>query len=191
MRRVSGDPRWWYASAYTAAFFFTGLLVTELFGEIPPDIDLKPFFIPLLFTVTLPARYRWAVALGAAVGEGFGDLIEGYELDDPLGFIGYVLGFAIAGRITGGSAATIGRVALAALAAAVINALPEAAMFYGFGRVTLAEAGVSLLGNILSHGLLLGAAPVWLLAPWFRQAVYDGLGLPREEMKNKPHAVRP
>lgn len=191
MRRVFSDPAWWYAGAYTAAFFFTGLLVTELFGEIPPDIDLKPFFIPLLFAVTLPARYRWAVALGAAVGEGFGDLIEGYEWDDPVGFIGYLLGFAVAGRIAGGVTGATGRVTLAALAAAAINALPEAVMFYGFGGVTLAEAGLSLLGNSLSHGLLLGAAPVWLLAPWFRQAVHDGLGLPRDEIESKSYAVRP
>jgi len=68
--------------------------VTESFGEVAVDVDLKPFFLPYLMLATvrygLPAL---SIGLGAALGEGVLDIFEGYELDDPIGFIGYVVGF--------------------------------------------------------------------------------------------------
>jgi len=38
-----------------------------------------------------------SVGLGGAIGEGILDVFEGYELDDPIGFLGYVLGFTAFG----------------------------------------------------------------------------------------------
>ncbi|MBX6378591.1 MAG: hypothetical protein IRY95_08585, partial [Clostridia bacterium] len=65
MKRVLADGRWWRVFFWSGGLFFVGLLVTELFGEIPPDVDFKPFFLPLALAVALPARFGWAAGFGA------------------------------------------------------------------------------------------------------------------------------
>ena len=82
----------------SAVLFITGLLVSESFGEFALDIDLKPFFLPYLLIAL--SRYgipTLSVSLGGAIGEGILDVFEDYELDDPIGFLGYVLGFTAFG----------------------------------------------------------------------------------------------
>lgn len=168
---LMNSRQWWMVLGASAALFFFGLLVTEMFGEIPPDVDFKPFFIPLVLLASLPWRYRWAVALGAAIGEGVGDLLEGYELaDDPMGFIGYVLGFVVAAQILRDRPHQRSRLVAAGLAAAFINAVPEAIGFYLEGVEPWA-AVLSALGNTFSHGVLLGAIPLVLLAPIARRTL--------------------
>ena len=83
----------------SAVLFITGLLVSKSFGEFAFDIDLKPFFLPYLLIAL--SRYgipTLSVSLGGAIGEGILDVFEGYEVDDPIGFLGYVLGFTAFGR---------------------------------------------------------------------------------------------
>jgi hypothetical protein len=78
--------------------FMAGLLLTEAPGEMALVVDLKPFFIPYLLIAA--ARYglpTYSIGISAAVGEGILDIFEGYELDDPLGFLGYVAGFIVFG----------------------------------------------------------------------------------------------
>lgn len=78
----------------SALFFGGGLIITESFSEFAHDIDLKPFFI--LYLLIAFSRYglpTLSIALSGAIGEGVLDVFEGYEMDDPIGFIGYVIGF--------------------------------------------------------------------------------------------------
>jgi hypothetical protein len=157
--------------ALSAVLFAVGLLVTEAPGELALDVDLKPFFVPYLAIAVV--RYgvpTLSVGLGAAVGEGFLDVAEGYELDDPIGFIGYVVGFTLFGWYLHRVAAdpTDRR---AQTIAAVLGALAQAA-FEGTAFLVfsvdagLADAAVSVVGNTITHGVLLGAIPLVALFPW-------------------------
>lgn len=169
--------QWWMVLGACATLFFLGLLSTEMFGEIPPDVDFKPFFIPLVLLASLSWRYRWAVALGAAIGEGVGDLFEGYELaDDPVGFMGYVLGFLAAAQILRDRPHQRSRLLAAGLVAGFVNAVPEAIGFFMVEHVEPWVAVWSALGNALSHGVLLGAIPLVLLAPTARRTLAGLLG---------------
>jgi hypothetical protein len=181
MKKLFPDSRAWMVFAYVAGAFFIGLLVTELFGEIPPDIDLKPYFIPMLFIITLPSRYGWTIGLGAAVGEGIGDLIEGYEVDDPVGFVTYVVAFAVAGMIINGEWEDRVRVLWAGIAAGTVNALPEAFMFAVMGGVGATTAVVSALGNIVSHGVLLGALPLFFVTEGALEFLRELMGFRNDE----------
>ena len=151
--------------------FTVGLLVTEAPGELALDVDLKPFFLPYLLIAVV--RYGFptlSAGLGAAVGEGALDIVEGYELDDPVGFIGYVVGFTLFGWYLHRVAAdpTDRR---AQTIAAVLGALAQAA-FEGTAFLVfsvdagLADATVSVVGNTITHGVLLGAIPLIALFPW-------------------------
>ena len=88
------------AFAAGATLFAAGLLVTEGLGEVALDVDFKPFVIPYLLLTVFPyGMSTLAVGTGAAVGEGLLDVVEGYEFDDPFGFVGYVAGFAAFGWV--------------------------------------------------------------------------------------------
>jgi hypothetical protein len=151
--------------------FAAGLLLTEAPGELALDVDLKPFFVPYLLIAAM--RYglpTLSVGLGAAMGEGVLDIVEGYELDDPIGFIGYVVGFTLFGwylhRVADDPTARRAQVT-----AAVLGALVQAA-FEGLAFVLFAtdahtlDAVASVLGNTLTHGVVLGAIPLVRLYPW-------------------------
>ena len=155
----------------SALLFAAGLLITEAPGELALDVDLKPFFLPYLLIAAM--RYGMptlSVGLGAALGEGVLDIVEGYELDDPIGFIGYVVGFTLFGwylhRVAPDPTARRAQVT-----AAVLGALAQAA-FEGLAFVLFAtdadtlDAVTSVLGNTLTHGVLLGAIPLVWLYPW-------------------------
>lgn len=140
--------------ALTGVLFYFGLLILERIPEIPVDIDQKPFFIPLLFVALLPlGAPSWAAAVGAALGEAFGDILEGYEPDDPIGFLGYIIGFAAAAYIIANHPRSWVRLAIAALVAAFLQAVIEASSFLIFGEESLGVTVQSALGNTLFHGL--------------------------------------
>lgn len=150
----------------TAVSFFLLLLPFELISEIPVDIDAKPFFAPLAICALLPnGRVGLAVALGVALGEGLRDLKEGYELDDPIGFFGYIAGFWVASEIF--NAAPFKRWALivGSIACAAVQAGLEASSFLLFGQEGLTVALYSAIGNTISHGIIFGAIPLLFLVP--------------------------
>ncbi|WP_136603487.1 hypothetical protein [Salinigranum halophilum] len=150
--------------------FAGGLLVTESVGEVGTDIDFKPFFIPYLFIViTRFGPPTLLIGLGAAIGEGILDIFEGYEIDDPVGFVGYVLGFVLFGwylHEVADDPTSWRALTGAALLGAFVQAFFEAFAYFVFDpSAGGTQAGLSLLGNTLSHGFLLGAVPLVLLAP--------------------------
>lgn len=180
----NSTPKLVVITGLTAVLFFFGLLVTERFGEIPVDVDWKPFFIPFLFVALLPmGPPAWAVGLGAALGEGFGDILEGYEIDDPFGFFGYIICFGLAGYIIRNRPRNWLLVSVACIVGAFIQALIEALTFFVFGlpEVSSAElpgfldflAGGSpvlitvwaTIGNTITHGVILGLIPLLILIP--------------------------
>ena len=150
--------------------FAGGLLVTESVGEVGTDIDFKPFFIPyLLIVMTRFGPPTLSVGLGAAIGEGILDVFEGYEIDDPVGFVGYVLGFVVFGwylHEVADDPTSWRALTAAAILGAFVQAFFESFAYFVFDpSAGITQAGLSLLGNTLSHGLLLGAVPLVLLVP--------------------------
>jgi hypothetical protein len=148
----------------SAVLFGLGLLVTESVGEVAVDVDLKPFFIPyLLVVVTRFGIPTLSIGVGAATGEGLLDVLEGYELDDPVGFLGYVIGFIAFGWYLSEVAEdpTAPRsMTVAALLGAFVQACFEGVAFLVFDAATPTDVAVSVVGNTVTHGLLLGAVPL-------------------------------
>lgn len=145
-------------AALVAVLFFFGLLIFERIPEVPVDIDFKPFFIALVFLALLPRGLpTFAVPLGAAVGEAIGDIIEGYEVDDPFGFAGYFIGFAVAGYLMSGKPLNWVRISVACLVGSLVQALLESSAFLVFGEEGLWITIYSALGNTITHGIILGA----------------------------------
>ena len=153
----------------SAGLFAAGVGISELGGELGSDIDFKPFF--LVYLLVALVRFggpTLALGLGAATGEGIHDLIEGYEADEPLGFIGYVVGFVVFGWILHRVAPDPGArrfQVTAAVVAAFVQALFEGVAFLFVADFTPGEAVLSVAGNTVTHGLLLGAIPFVLLYP--------------------------
>jgi hypothetical protein len=155
----------------SALLFGVGLLVTEQVPEVLTDVDLKPFFIVYLLVAAAPFGIpALSIALGGAIGEGFLDIFEGYELDDPFGFLGYVFGFFLFGWYLENAAEdpTDSRtLAVAAVLAAFAQALFEGFAFLIFGAESgPVDAAISVLGNTVTHGILLGAIPLVALHPY-------------------------
>lgn len=153
--------------------FLLGLVVTESFGEVGLDIDLKPFFLPyLLIAVTRYGIPTIAAGLGAAIGEGILDVFEGYELDDPVGFIGYVLGFTAFGwylEEVAEDPEARKSLAVGAILGGFVQAVFEGVAFVIFESSASALDGtLSVLGNTVTHGLILGAVPLVVLYPPIR-----------------------
>ncbi|WP_313691516.1 hypothetical protein [Halorarum halobium] len=169
---IGRDPRWERTvlalGLLSALLFGLGLQVTEAAGEFAVDVDLKPFFIPYLLVGL--ARFgipTLSVGLGAALGEGVLDVFEGYELDDPIGFIGYVVGFVVFGWYLDQRTAdpTSSRsLVVAAVLGALAQAVFEGSAFLIFDpSAGPLAATLSVLGNTVTHGVLLGAIPLVLL----------------------------
>jgi hypothetical protein len=169
--RRSGDPLQVVGVGIASGLLFAvGLLVTEAPGELALDVDLKPFFLPYL--VIAAFRYGMptlSAGLGAAIGEGVLDLVEGYELDDPIGFVGYAVGFTVFGWYLHRVASDPGSRRVQVVAA-VLGAFAQAA-FEGLAFLVFAAdasptaALVSVAGNTVTHGVLLGAIPLVLCYP--------------------------
>ena len=173
----SSAPKLIVITGLTGVLFFFGLLITERIPEIPVDIDFKPFFIPFLLVALLPlGAPAWAVGLGAALGEGFGDILEGYEIDDPLGFVGYLLGFVVAGYIIRNRPRNWLLVSVACIVGAFVQAVPEGAAFLLFGEEALPIAIQSVLGNTVTHGIILGLIPTLILIPLLHGRIERFLG---------------
>jgi hypothetical protein len=153
-----------------------GLLVTEMVGEVAVDVDLKPFFVTYLFLAVVRFGIpTLVVGLGAAVGEGILDVFEGYELDDPIGFLGYVVGFTAFGWYLDKVADDPTRpraLAVGAVLGAFVQALFEGLAFFAFDpAATFVDASISVGGNTLTHGVLLGAIPLVLLFSRFQSVI--------------------
>jgi hypothetical protein len=150
--------------------FIAGLLLTEAPGEVATDVDLKPFF--LVYLLVAVCRFGFptlSAGLGAAVGEGVLDVFEGYELDDPIGFIGYVVGFTVFGwylhRVAGDPSDGRAQV-VAAVLGAFAQAFAEGVAFLAIDAdAGVTAAAVSVGGNTVTHGVVLGAIPLVLLYP--------------------------
>jgi hypothetical protein len=143
-----------------AVLFVGGLALTEPLGEIPPDIDFKPFFLVYALVALLPRGLPTvAAALGAAVGEGVLDLVEGYEVDDPFGFVGYVLGFTLAGRFMD-DPDDFTRVAVGAVLGAFLQATTEGLALWLLGGESVVGATTSVLANTVTHGVIMGVIPL-------------------------------
>lgn len=160
----------------SAVLFGFGLLVTEPLGEVGVDIDFKPFFIPyLLIALTRSGIPTLSVGLGAAIGEGALDIFEGYELDDPIGFIGYVVGFSVFGwylHEVAEDSDTWLSLSIGAILGAMVQATFEALAFFIFAStVGYFDVGLSILGNTFTHGFLLGAVPLLVLIRWIRERI--------------------
>jgi len=84
----------------TAVGFGAGTYLLELAGEIRPDIDAKPFGLVYLVLAVVPFGVATvAGSVGAAAGEGYLDIREGIEPEDPFGFLGYVAAFVLFGGL--------------------------------------------------------------------------------------------
>ena len=163
----------------TAVTFFLGLTLFEAIPEIPVDIDFKPFFIPMSFAALVPMGWPlFAVSLGGLLGEFLRDLLEGYEIDDPIGAVGYVIGFYIAGYIVGNHPLNKIRVAIAAATAGFIHAAIEATAFILFSQETVYIAFWSAIGNTITDGIILGAIPTPFIVPQLYGRVERYLGYP-------------
>jgi hypothetical protein len=163
----------------SAVVFALGVAVAEVGGELGADVDLKPFFLVyLLVAVVGYGGDTLAIGLGAAMGEGLHDLLEGYEADEPLGFLGFVVGFVLFGwllhRVAADPSDRRWQVG-AAIGAAFVQALFEGVAFLFDAEFTASEAALSVLGNTVTHGLLLGAIPLVVLYPVVERRVGDQL----------------
>lgn len=163
----------------TSVTFFIGLTIFEAIPEIPVDIDFKPFFIPMSFVALVPlGKPLFAVSLGGLLGEFLRDLLEGYEIDDPIGAVGYVVGFFVAGYIIGNHPLNKMRVAIAAAVAGFLHAAIEATAFILFSQETAYIALWSAIGNTITDGIILGAIPTPFIVPQLYGRVERYLGYP-------------
>ena len=160
-------PKLTVVAVIVAVSFFLALTLFEAIPEIPVDIDAKPFFIPMLFAALVPKKWEslLAVGLGAMLGEFLRDLLEGYEIDDPIGAIGYVVGFVVAGYIIGERPLNKPLIAFATIMSALIHAGIEATALVLFDNELFNVALWSVFGNTLLDGVLFGAIPIVLLMP--------------------------
>jgi energy-coupling factor transport system ATP-binding protein len=171
----------------SAVLFFLGLAPLEAVPEIPVDIDQKPFFIPLTLVALLPlGRSTLAVAAGAALGEAIRDLLEGYEIDDPLGAVGYVAAFLVGGYLIGNHPRSRVRLVIAGIVAGSLQAVFEASTF-----VLLSDKGIDIAtwawaGNTVTHGLIGGALPLLFVVPAFYGKVERFLGFAPKGTEEPP-----
>ncbi|MEO1729666.1 MAG: ATP-binding cassette domain-containing protein [Pseudomonadota bacterium] len=176
----------------TAVLFFLGLLPLEAIPEIPVDIDSKPFFIPIVLCALLPAgKPGVAIGLGVALGEFLRDLMEGYELDDPIGFVGYFVAFALTSYVFGKRPPGWFTITIAGLFSAFVQALIEASSFLLFGEESFGIFVQSTIGNTIMHGVVWGAIPACLLVPRLKGRFerYLGFGVKGDVVAAEPLQV--
>jgi hypothetical protein len=170
-----------------AVLFFLALTLLEAIPEIPVDIDFKAFFIPLAFVALLPrGALTFAVALGAALGELLRDMFEGYEIDDPIGTIGYVVGFVLAGYLIGNRPWSKARLIGAGVVSGFVHAVIEASSFLLFSKETLEIALWSAFGNTVTHGIIMGAIPLVFLLPRLHGRIERYLGFAPHKQDRLP-----
>lgn len=191
----ANTPKLIVISVLCAVIFFIALTLIEAIPEIPVDIDFKPFFIPLAFVALVPlGKPTLAAALGASLGEFLRDLLEGYEIDDPFGGVGYVLAFWLAGYVIQSKPLSKVRLVIAALISGVVQAAFEAASFLVFSEETWDVALWSWIGNSITHGLIMGAIPLVLIMPHLYGRIERYMGFaPRgdQAQRRTPRPTRP
>jgi hypothetical protein len=161
----------------SAVLFFLLLVPIDAIPEIPVDIDQKPFFVPLTLVALLPVgRASLAVGFGAALGEAMRDVLEGYEVDDTFGFVGYVLAFTLAAFVVGQRPDSRTRLAVAAVMCGFVQAVFEGASFALLGDEGVDVAVESTVGNTITHGVIGGAIPLVFVAPHFAGKIERFLG---------------
>ncbi|MCI2236912.1 ATP-binding cassette domain-containing protein [Paenibacillus sp. TRM 82003] len=162
----SDSARTTIVAVLCATIFFLALTILEAVPEIPVDIDAKPFFIPVALAVLVPrGKPVFAVAVGAMGGEFMRDMLEGYEIDDALGAVGYLAAFTLAGYVAGDRPLSRVRLVVATLLAAVVHAVVEASSLLLFDSELVSIAVWSAVGNTIGDGVLLGVLPVLGLVP--------------------------
>lgn len=145
----------------TAVLFSGGLLITERFGEYFVDVDFKPFFVVYVLLALLPwGRPSVSIGFGAAIGEGFLDLIEGVEFDDPFGFVGYIVGFTVAGWLFRGDPSRRLTLVVGTVAGAFVQAVFEAIALVLIEQEAIEAAIISVIGNTITHGIVIGLVPL-------------------------------
>ncbi|MFC7226621.1 hypothetical protein N0B31_04340 [Salinirubellus salinus] len=168
--------------AVASITFFVASAVTEQVPEFATDVDLKAFFLIYLLVALVPyGLATLSAGIGMAVGEGAYDIIEGYELDDPFGFVGYVLGIVTFGwvlHVAGDPTDRRWQVA-AAVAGAGVQATFEGVAFFVLSDAGLPVALFSILGNTVTHGVVLGAVPLVLLLPVVAEPIAQAIGVER------------
>ncbi|MFB2935113.1 hypothetical protein ACE1B6_07520 [Aerosakkonemataceae cyanobacterium BLCC-F154] len=159
--------------------FFILLTLTEAIPEIPVDIDFKPFFVPMSLIAVVPTGCpALAVSLGAMLGEFLRDMLEGYEIDDPIGAVGYVVGFFSSAYVIGNRPLNKVRVFIACLVAGFVHAVIEATSFIIFDTETLYIAVYAAIGNTITDGLIMGAIPTIFIVPRLYGRIERYLGFP-------------
>jgi len=163
----------------SAVIFFLGLTLFEAIPEIPVDVDFKPFFIPMVFAALVPRGWPlFAVALGGMLGEFLRDMLEGYEIDDPIGAVGYLVGFLAGGYVIGSQPLNKIRVGIGAAVAGFLHAIVEATAFILFSEETVYIAVWSAIGNTITDGIILGAIPTPFIIPRLYGRIERYLGYP-------------
>lgn len=141
----------------TAVLFAGGISLLG-FYEIPPDIDFKPFFIVYAVIALVPwGTPTIAAAVGATLAEGIGDVIEGWAMDDPFGWVGYLIGFTLFGWIVKDDTDSTMRLSVAAIVGAFVQIAIE-----GLGLLIVEGEAFSVYatvvaGNTVTHGVVMGA----------------------------------
>jgi hypothetical protein len=144
----------------TAVLFAGALAIGEGFGEIPPDIDWKPFFIVYTVLVFVPwGTPTVAAAVGATLAEGILDFFEGIEPDEPFGWTGYVVGFTVAGYFMQDPDETV-KLAIGAVLGGFVQFAIEGVVFLVIEGEALSVYLTALAGNTATHGIVLGVIPL-------------------------------
>jgi len=164
----------------TFVVFFVVLYFFELIPEIGLDIDFKPFFIPITLLVLFPrSSHAWAIGLAVAGSELLGDFFEpgGVEPDDPIGFFGYLVGALAAGAVMQGRWQSPLWIVLGGLTYALVNGMMEAAVWLALGEFGT-DALQSLLGNMVTHGIIAGGIVAIPLARLLKPYLTRWVGIP-------------
>ncbi len=172
-------PRLIVIAVLCAVIFFIALTFVEIIPEIPIDIDFKPFFIPLAFVALLPKGGPIiAASCGATLGEFLRDMLEGYEIDDPIGAVGYAVAFIIAGYYINSEPLNRMRLIAAGIIAGAVHAVIESSSFIIFSVETAWVAVYSAIGNTITDGIIMGAIPLVFIVPTLHGRLERYLGFP-------------
>ncbi len=111
-------------------------------------------------------------------GEFLRDLLEGYEIDDPIGAVGYVIGFVVGGYIINDHPQNKFLLFIGATMAGFIHAAIEATAFLLFDTETVWVAVWATIGNTITDGIIMGAIPLILIMPRLQGRIERYLGFP-------------
>jgi hypothetical protein len=144
----------------TAVLFAGALAIGEGLGEIPPDIDWKAFFVVYTVLVFVPwGTPTIAAAVGATLAEGVLDFFEGLEPDEPFGWVGYVVGFTVAGYFMQ-DPSNRAKLVIGAILGGFIQFAIEGISLVLVEGDAISVYATALAGNTLTHGVVLGAVPL-------------------------------